>query len=274
EPQCSVVTGVDSTKEGKPSNTEPAVTNKKASENQETEKQDISDPVKWGYDLYPERRGEKYKPSWTSVLFRGEGREQHDKLKCEENVYNCVKNSPLVKLMLGALKSSGCALDIRRHIACEVCDPSVSGGYDPVLNQVVVCQNVARSKGMVQGVLTHEMIHMFDYCRNNLDFKNIDHLACTEIRAANLAHCSFLSAWNQGDASPFRIQQQHQECVKTKAMQSVLAVRKVTEEEARAAVNRVFIRCYNDLEPIGRRLRRNSLDMEKAYLEATIYGYY
>jgi Peptidase M76 family. len=62
---------------------------------------------------------------------------------------------------------------------------------------------------MVQGVLTHEMIHMFDYCRNNLDFKNIDHLACTEIRAANLAHCSFLSAWHQGDASPFRIQRQH-----------------------------------------------------------------
>lgn len=63
---------------------------------------------------------------------------------------------------------------------------------------------------MVQGVLTHEMIHMFDYCRNDLDFKNIDHLACTEIRAANLTHCSFLSAWTQGDASPFKIQQAHQ----------------------------------------------------------------
>ena len=76
--------------------------------------------------------------------------------------------------------------------------------------QVVVCQNVARNKGMVQGVLTHEMIHMFDYCRNALDFKNVDHLACTEVRAANLTHCSFMSAWQQGDASPFRIQQRHQ----------------------------------------------------------------
>ena len=76
--------------------------------------------------------------------------------------------------------------------------------------QVVVCQNVARNKGMVQGVLTHEMIHMFDYCRNALDFKNVDHLACTEVRAANLTHCSFMSAWQQGDASPFNIQQRHQ----------------------------------------------------------------
>lgn len=69
---------------------------------------------------------------------------------------------------------------------------------------------MARSQGMVQGVLTHEMIHMFDFCRNELDFKNIDHLACTEIRAANLTHCSFLSAWGQGDASIFNVKEAHQ----------------------------------------------------------------
>lgn len=63
--------------------------------------------------------------------------------------------------------------------------------------QIVVCQNVARSQGMVQAVLTHEMIHMFDYCRHEMDFKNLEHLACTEIRAANLTHCSFMSAWMQ-----------------------------------------------------------------------------
>ena len=80
--------------------------------------------------------------------------------------------------------------------------------------QIVVCQNVATGKGMVQGVMTHEMIHMFDYCRNELDFKNIDHLACTEIRAANLAHCSFLSAWSQGNASLFNIKEAHQVIIK------------------------------------------------------------
>lgn len=131
-------------------------------------------------------------------------------MKCEKNVLTCTKESPMVKLMMGALKSSGCPLDLRRHISCEVCDITVSGGYDPELNQIVVCQNMARDKGMVQGVLTHEMIHMFDYCNNNLDFKNIDHLACTEIRAANLTHCSFMSACTQGDASLFKIQKAHQ----------------------------------------------------------------
>lgn len=85
----------------------------------------------------------------------------------------------------------------------------MTGGYDPELNQIVVCQNNTDA-GTVQGILTHEMVHMFDLCNNNLDFKNIDHLACTEIRAANLAHCSFLSAFVQGDASPFAIKQKHQ----------------------------------------------------------------
>jgi inner membrane protease ATP23 len=202
-----------------------------------------------------------------------EGTEAIERFKCEQNVYKCIKNSPLVRLMMGALKSSGCEIDIRRHISCEVCDYKVSGGYDPVLNQVVVCQNVAKNEGLVQGVLTHEMIHMFDYCNNDLDFKNIDHLACTEIRAANLTHCSFMSAMIQGDASPFRIAKAHQNCVKTKALCSVLAVRKVTAEEALDSINRVFDKCYNDLEPIGRRVRRNSTDMQRAYLEAPLYGY-
>jgi mitochondrial inner membrane protease ATP23 len=223
--------------------------------------------------LYPERRGDKPKLSWLNVLVGKEGTESIDKFKCEQNVYKCVMNSPLVKLMMGALKSSGCEIDIRRHISCEVCDGSVSGGYDPVLNQIVVCQNIATNDGIVQGVMAHEMIHMFDYCRNDLDFKNIDHLACTEIRAANLTHCSFLSAMAQGDASFSNIKARHQYCVRTKALASVMAVRRVTLDEALASIERVFPKCYNDLEPIGRRLRRNSTDMHRAYLEAPYYGY-
>ncbi|XP_055681733.1 mitochondrial inner membrane protease ATP23 homolog [Lutzomyia longipalpis] len=232
-----------------------------------------TDLSKWGYDLYPERKGEKYKTSWTKVISGVEGRENIDKVKCERNVFKCVKNSPLVKLMMGALKSSGCPIDIRRHFSCEVCDPSVTGGYDPVLNQIVICQNSSRNEGMIQGVLTHELIHMFDFCRNELDFQNIDHLACTEIRAANLAHCSFLSAWTQGDASPLNIKTTHQDCVKSKALASVLAVRNVSKDEAIEAIERVFPKCYADLEPIGRRIRRNSRDMHNAFIEGPMYGY-
>ena len=48
---------------------------------------------RWGYDLYPERRGDKYKPSWAKVAFLGEGRENIDKIKCERNVWKCAQKS-------------------------------------------------------------------------------------------------------------------------------------------------------------------------------------
>ena len=40
--------------------------------------------------------------------------------------------------------------------------------------------------------LTHELVHTLDYCRAELDWNNIHHLACTEIRAASLSgECFF-----------------------------------------------------------------------------------
>ncbi|CAH1155337.1 unnamed protein product [Phaedon cochleariae] len=257
------MTFIDNPDEPKP---ESKTTDKKINSTQE----DLS---QWGYDLYPDRRKPNNEPKSISGFLAGKGKENIDKIKCERSVYKCVKQSPLVKLMMGALKASGCGIDIRRHISCEECAPSVSGGYDPIMNQVVICQNTARKEGTIQSVLIHEMIHMFDYCRNNLDFRNIDHLACTEIRAANLAHCSFMSAWINGDASPFNIKEAHQNCVKSKALSSVLAARNISKLEAIDAIERVFPKCYPDLEPIGRRIRRNSLDMEKAFEEGYYYGF-
>lgn len=71
----------------------------------------------------------------------------------------------------------------------------------------------------------------------------------------------------------FHLFSMFKDCVKTKALSSVLAVRKVTREQAIEAVERVFPKCYADLEPIGRRIRRNSTDMQRAYMEGPMYGY-
>ncbi|XP_014246513.1 mitochondrial inner membrane protease ATP23 homolog [Cimex lectularius] len=226
----------------------------------------------WGYDLYPERKG-SFTPSVIGMMAGTEGLEDYERLKCEKRVYKCYKTSKLVQLMLGALKASGCEIDLARHVVCEVCDPSVSGGYDPETNQIVICQNTSNKESIIQGILTHEMIHMFDYCNNKLDFRNIDHLACTEVRAANLTHCSFTSSMIQGNATPINFKNRHQECVKLKALQSILAVRKVSIEEAKAAIERVFPKCYNDLEPIGRRIKAASNDASKAHAEGFLYGY-
>lgn len=55
----------------------------------------------------------------------------------------------------------------------------------------------------------------------------------------------------------------------------MLAVRSdIPKAEAIAIVEKVFPKCYADLEPIGRRCRRGSADPERAYTESKYYGYY
>ncbi|MCL4137063.1 UNVERIFIED_CONTAM: hypothetical protein GTU68_048106 [Idotea baltica] len=227
---------------------------------------------KWGFDLYPERRS-ALEPTWSEIVFGGKGTEASERLKCERRVWNVVNKSPLIKLMLGALKSAGCPVDLERHIACEVCDNSLLGGYDQELNQVVICQNVCTSEGRVQAALSHELVHMFDYCKNKVDFSNLDHLACAEIKAANLTSCSFLTSLTLPRNSYFSVARTHQDCVKIKAVWSMKYARNITEETAMESVDRVFPKCYNDLEPLGRRPRRNSYDFNKAYRERYLYGY-
>lgn len=61
---------------------------------------------RWGYDLYPERK-QLFKSSLTKIFEMEEGHELYDKMRCERNVFACVKRSPLVKTMMGALKSAG-----------------------------------------------------------------------------------------------------------------------------------------------------------------------
>lgn len=57
-------------------------------------------------------------------------------------------------------------------------------------------------------------------------------------------------------------------------MQSVVAVKNVSKAQAMAAIERVFPRCYADLEPIGRRLKTNPIDAERAYNDSRhIYNF-
>ena len=49
---------------------------------------------------------------------------------------NDTHTDPMVKLLLSALKSSGCPIEISRHVSCESCKSRVNGGFDPTVNQV------------------------------------------------------------------------------------------------------------------------------------------
>ncbi|OQV23914.1 putative Mitochondrial inner membrane protease ATP23-like protein [Hypsibius exemplaris] len=222
---------------------------------------------------FPEHEtGVRIKPTWQETVM-GFGKNDSWKVKCEAHVRSVLKNSVPVKLLTEALSSVGCEFDISRHIACEQCDESVGGGFDTKNLQIVICQNVSTTEGKVTSVLAHEMIHAFDYCRMNADFTNVDHVACSEIRASTLTHCSFLSALFQGAVTPWDFTNKHQDCVKIKATESTMSALNVPFEVALAAVEKVFPRCYADREPFGRIPRRNSRDVDKSYYERFYYGY-
>jgi len=250
--------------------TEEAPNDSKPEEGEDSVTEDSKN--KYGYDLFPERLGDTKKTSWSDIFWSAGP--DADRKKCENRVWNVAKTSPMVKIMMSALESSGCPVDLSRHVACEVCDSSVTGGYDVQNNQIVICQNTCKSESLVNGVLTHEMIHMFDFCRHDLDFKNIEHLACTEVRAANLTHCSFITSLSHGASTVGHVAKSHEECVKVKAAWSVVAAHKVDIAEARKVVDRVFPQCNKDLEPIGRRVRRGSIDPVLAMYEKHHYGYF
>lgn len=71
---------------------------------------------------------------------------------------------------------------MNRHLVCEPCGPMVAGGFDPYRKQIVLCENNIFSQGHMNDTLTHELVHSYDYCRAHLDWDNLQHLACTEVR--------------------------------------------------------------------------------------------
>ncbi|XP_034252655.1 mitochondrial inner membrane protease ATP23 homolog [Thrips palmi] len=230
------------------------------------------------YEYFPERK-ERYKaPVWKRFTMTG-GLEGFTRASCEKKLYKLMKEEPLIKLLIGALETSGCPINIRRNFSCEVCYTGVCGGYDTETQQIVMCMNNVKDEGRMATILAHELIHMFDHCVNETNFKSAEHLACTEIRAINLTSCSLIDSFFGGYVSTMDLiskgyGKKHAICVKDRALNSVLAASSnLSEEDARRVIDKVFPHCYNDLEPIGRRLRHKTTDNERAYKDGKHYGY-
>ncbi|XP_032445778.1 mitochondrial inner membrane protease ATP23 homolog [Xiphophorus hellerii] len=213
----------------------------------------------YGYDLFPERNARK--PTQITIrdslfTFRN---------KCQVMLMFAMETSPYAKLLLSAMKNSGCKVFKDRHFSCEDCDGTVSGGFDAASSQIVLCQNNIHQQAHMNRVVTHELIHAFDHCRAHVDwFNNFRHLACSEIRAANLSgDCSFN---NEVSRFNFGLKEHHQQCVRGRAVRSILAVRKVSLEEAQKIVDEVFDSCFNDHAPFGR-IPHGNKDAKFAYRE-------
>jgi mitochondrial inner membrane protease ATP23 len=65
--------------------------------------------------------------------------------------------------------------------------------------QVILNAPHITNQNVASRTMVHESIHAFDHCRVKLDIGSCKHLACSEIRAANLStDCNFSEETNRG----------------------------------------------------------------------------
>jgi hypothetical protein len=65
--------------------------------------------------------------------------------------------------------------------------------------QVMLNAPFMKNQQVTSRTMVHETIHAFDVCRVHLDYNSCKHIACTEVRAANLStDCNFMEEVNRG----------------------------------------------------------------------------
>lgn len=155
--------------------------------------------------------------------------------------------SPSVRFMQEQIARVGGNIN-ENSIVCARCDEMKSGGFHPEMG-ILLCYNKIRSRSHAEDTLTHEMIHAYDHCRFNVNWQDLRHHACSEIRASTLSgECRMM---NQMIRYGFwKLNKGLQDCVRRRATLSVRANPHCESDEvAKLVVDQVFKECFNDTRP-------------------------
>ncbi|EIW68181.1 hypothetical protein TREMEDRAFT_32489 [Tremella mesenterica DSM 1558] len=178
---------------------------------------------------------------------------ERDWEQCEKWKTQLIETSPVIVFMLKHLRLSGCPFE-SSSIQCHPCSETRAGGFSPDFG-VLLCQDRFMSKKHMEDTMTHELLHAFDHCRFKVDWNNLRHMACSEIRAANLSgDCRWMREINRGFMG---FSKQHQTCVRRRAVLSVeMNPSCSSREQAEQAVNEVWDSCFKDTRPFDEVCRR------------------
>uniref|UniRef100_A0A7M5V9P3 Mitochondrial inner membrane protease ATP23 n=1 Tax=Clytia hemisphaerica TaxID=252671 RepID=A0A7M5V9P3_9CNID len=165
--------------------------------------------------------------------------------KCVSMVEKSCAKGMYVKVLLDGLKKLGCDTGLdTKNICCEPCEPRLTAAFDTDRKEVIVCENQMRNQKFMDNVLTHELIHAYDVCRAKFDQKNLEHLACSSIRVANLTGDCFF--WKENFLRlRFGWKAQHQECVRELAVKNMMCSKDISEQKARGVVDKCH---YHDVK--------------------------
>ncbi|KAJ5888805.1 Mitochondrial inner membrane protease atp23 [Penicillium taxi] len=155
---------------------------------------------------------------------------------------------PVIRFLSDNIRQLGG--DLHSHnIHCRRCTDRKGGGFDPEFG-ILICANEMKDQGHLEDTLAHEMVHAYDHLRFKVNWTdNLRHAACAEIRASSLSgECRWSREFFR--RGQWKLTQQHQECVRRRAVLSVMA-RPTCKDQAHAqqVVNEVWDSCFRDTRP-------------------------
>ncbi|OAA74139.1 Peptidase M76, ATP23 [Cordyceps fumosorosea ARSEF 2679] len=237
-------------------------------------KQVVNDPARTGFDpqtkwwmnyfrilsgqMTPE--GQFHYREWRYRVH-----EERDCKRCEQHRDWLFAYSPVVRFLRDKVADLNGRLDAA-NIVCRRCPARLevddkaadglavhrqSGGFSPG-HGILICANEIRDRKHLEDTLAHEMVHAWDHLRWNVDWmgdKDLKHAACTEIRASMLSgECRWTrEAFTRGN---WTLTQQFQNCVRRRAIQSVMARPRCKDDvQATQVVNQVWDSCFSDTRP-------------------------
>ena len=106
----------------------------------------------------------------------------------------------------------------------------------------------------LKDTISQQLIFDYDRCRAYFDELNMQHAACSYIRAFNLSgQCKWLREIKSGELTILGPHNEHQQkCVKRKtfAKLSEQFGQNQSENQIEETIENIFERCYNDFEPL------------------------
>ncbi|KAI5796649.1 peptidase M76 family-domain-containing protein [Geopyxis carbonaria] len=174
-------------------------------------------------------------------------RTEKESQRCKTFLDFLKNNSPMVIFMLDEIRKAGGSLN-ENNIQCLPCDSMQSGGFSPRYG-VLLCQNHLRDRGHTEDTLAHELVHVYDHLKFDIDWQDLKHHACSEIRASSLSgECRWTRELFTRGVWDFT--RQHQACVRRRAALSVRNHPKCKDDaHAARVVNSVFKSCFADTQP-------------------------
>ncbi|KAH6636075.1 mitochondrial inner membrane protease ATP23 [Chaetomium tenue] len=190
---------------------------------------------------------------------RYKANEARDCARCEADRAYLFAYSPTIRFLRDKVAALNGTLD-EANVVCRRCPARVAedgrvvrqgGGFSPE-HGILICANEMRDRSHLEDTLAHEMVHAWDHLRWKVDWSgggNLRHAACTEIRASMLSgECRWTrETMTRGN---WTLTQQFQNCVRMRAIQSVMA-RPTCRDDVHATkvVNEVWDSCFSDKRP-------------------------